>query len=319
MKDHPVLVIAGPTASGKTAVSVEVAKQLGGEIISADSMQIYDTIQIGTARPTLEEMQGIPHHLLGFLPLSESYSVAQYADDARAIILDLESRHKLPIFCGGTGLYLQAVLENIQYTKAETDFALRQTLLDEAARLGGEQMLEKLRKFDPETASILHPNDITRIVRAIEVYETSGQTISEQKKESKSVPSPYNALYLVLDFHNRETLYHRIHTRVDRMMENGLLDETKRVLGLPDGKTALQAIGYKELFPYLQGEISLEEAVENLKKSTRHYAKRQLSWFHHVEGAQSLYVDDYRSVSDLAHEIVNRFNDYLNERGENNE
>ncbi len=294
-------VIAGPTASGKTALAVELAKRLDGEIVSADSMQIYDGISIGTARPTTAEMQGVPHHLLGFLPLSAAYSVAQYVKDAKRVIAEIEGRGKLPVLCGGTGLYLQSLIENITFSDAAVSSEeLRRELRAQFEREGGAALLAALRAVDPETAQKLHENDVGRIIRALEVYRLTGHTISEQAACSRAVPADFDVCMLVLDFRDREKLYARINARVDSMVENGLLKEARTVLSGQFAPTAMQAIGYKELKPYFDGALSLEEALENLKKSTRHYAKRQLSWFRRMPQAQFLYVDDCARQEDLA-------------------
>ncbi len=302
------LAVAGPTASGKSALAIALAQRLGGEVVSADSMQIYDTISIGTARPSAEEMAGIPHHLLGFLPLSSPYSVAQYVNDAKAVIADVAKRGKLPILCGGTGLYMQSLIENVSFDREATqETALRDQLRARAEREGGEVLLRELHAVDPETAEKLHPNDIGRIVRALEVYLTTGRTITEQVKASRAEPPFFDTCLLVLDFRDRERLYDHIHRRVDVMMENGLLEEAERVLKSPFAPTAMQAIGYKELRPYFDGELSLEEALDNLKKSTRHYAKRQLSWFRRIPYAQFLYVDDYADIAALTDAAIKLF------------
>ncbi len=302
------LAVAGPTASGKSALAIALAQRLNGEVISVDSMQIYDTISIGTARPSAEEMMGIPHHLLGFLPLSSSYSVAQYVCDAKAVIADVAKRGKLPVLCGGTGLYMQSLIENVTFDQEATqETALRHQLRARAEREGGEALLQELRAVDPETAEKLHPNDKGRIVRALEVYLTTGRTIAQQVKASRAEPPFFDTCLLVLDFRDRQRLYDRIHRRVDSMLENGLLEEAERVLKSPFAPTAMQAIGYKELRPYFDGELSLEEALDNLKKSTRHYAKRQLSWFRRIPYAQFLYVDDYADISALADAAVKNF------------
>ena len=294
------LAIAGPTASGKTSLSVALAKALDGEVVSADSMQIYDTISVGTARPTTEEMQGVPHHLFGFLPLSEPYSVARYVQDAKAILTDVDGRGKLPILCGGTGLYLQSLIENIVFKEdAPQSEQLRAALKARALSEGGEVLLQELAAVDPQTAEKLHPNDHGRIIRALEVYHVTGKPISDQVAQSKSEPPAFDTCLLVLDYRQRSTLYERIHKRVDLMVKNGLLEEAQAVLSGPYAPTAMQAIGYKELKPYFDGELTLEEALDNLKKGTRHYAKRQLSWFRRMPYAKFLYVDDYPDADAL--------------------
>ena len=298
------LAIAGPTASGKSALAVELAKRLQGEVVSADSMQIYDTISIGTARVTPEEMQGVPHHLLGFLPLSSSYSVAQYVADAKRVLAEIDERGKLPVLCGGTGLYLQSLIENITFSEEATASPVREQLKQRIRQEGSETLLQELRQVDPDTAKNLHPNDHGRIIRALEVFLTTGNPISEQVRLSRQQPPEFDTCLIVLDFKNRETLYDRIHSRVDRMVDAGLLQEAKTVLSGPYAPTALQAIGYKELRPYFDGEIALEEALDNLKKGTRHYAKRQMSWFRRIPYAHTVYVDDHKNIDDLADSVM---------------
>ncbi len=310
------LAIAGPTASGKSALAVEIAKRLNGEIISADSMQIYDGIYIGTARPTEEEMQGIPHHLMGFLPLSAPYSVAQYMTDANRAIDEVNARGHLPIICGGTGLYMQSLIENIIFAEnATADPALRERLRDRAAKEGGEALLAELAQVDSVTAAKLHPNDLGRIIRALEVYYTNGITISEQVAQSRRHPATFDTCLIVLNFEQRERLYDRIHQRVDSMCENGLLEEAQTVLNSPYAPTAMQAIGYKELKPYFDGDIALDEALDNLKKSTRHYAKRQMSWFRRIPYAHTLCVDAYVSLSELTDAAIAIYKQHLREGG----
>lgn len=294
-ENRRLLVVAGPTASGKTALAVALAKRLDGEVVSADSMQVYAEPVIGTARPSVEEMDGVPHHLLGFLPLSERYSVARYAADARAVLDEIYMRGHQPLLCGGTGLYIQAVTENLAFSEETGDetLALRERLREELAANGGEAMLRRLAAVDAPTAARLHPNDNGRIVRALEVFEQTGVPMSEWIRRSKATPPPYNTCMLVLNFRNRAVLYDRIDRRVDEMLRQGLLDEAQKILRSPAAPTAMQAIGYKELAPYLAGERTLAEAVDNLKRETRRYAKRQLSWFRRAAGAHILYVDDY--------------------------
>lgn len=309
----PYPIIAGPTASGKTSVAVTLAKRLNGEVVSADSMQIYDEIHIGTARPLENEMQGVLHHLLGFLPLSESYSVARYIEDADRSFREILAREHTPILCGGTGLYIQSFSENIQFFEHEPSEELRARLKQRADDLGGEALLEELRAVDPETASRLHANDFHRIIRALEVFHTTGQTISEQARLSKAKPSPYDRCLFLLNYRNRDVLYDRIERRVDQMLNDGLLDEARRVYNDSPRATVLQAIGYKELLPYLSGEISLEEAVAQLKISTRHYAKRQLSWFRRMEGVRTIWMDDYADIDMTVDEICRQYSEFCEE------
>lgn len=306
MTKDKLIVVAGPTASGKTSLAVALATRLNGEVISADSMQVYNDLFIGTARPSEEEMAGIPHHLLGFLPLTERYSVARYTVDAKAAIADVVSRGKQPILCGGTGLYIQAVTENLAFSEEAGDetLALRQQLREEMDAVGGEEMLRQLAEADPETAARLHPNDHGRIIRALEVVRSTGVPMSEWVRRSKATPPPYDTRMLVLNVRDRAVLYDRIDQRVDMMLTDGLLEEAERVLASPEAPTAMQAIGYKELAPYFAGECPLEQAVENLKRETRRYAKRQLSWFRRIEGAHHLYIDDYETSAALIETAV---------------
>ncbi len=296
----PLLALAGPTASGKTALSVELAKRFSAEVICADSMQIYEGLSIGTARPTEEETENVPHHLFGFLSPEEAYSVARYAQDARRVIDEVQQRGYLPFLCGGTGLYLEAVLCNLQFADEPQDESVRARLKEELAAVGGEAMLNRLREIDAETAEKLHPNDHGRIVRALEVYALTGVTLTEQKRRSREVPSPYKSKLLILDYRNRQTLYDRIDRRVDVMLAEGLAQEATAFLSAGHAPTAMQAIGYKELIPWMTGEKSLAAAAEDLKQSTRRYAKRQLSWFRRMEDATFLYVDEYPSMTALA-------------------
>ena len=244
---QPLVVVAGPTASGKTALAVELARRLDGEVVSADSMQVYLPLRIGTARPTAEEMEGIPHHLLGFLPLCTSYSVAQYAADAHAAIARVGERGRLPILCGGTGLYIQ-VTDNLVFPERAGDPALRAALRGRAETEGGEGLLEELRAVDPDTAGRLHPHDVGRIVRALEVYAVTGRTITEQNRLSRRDGPRYRCAGLLLDFRDRQILYDRIGRRVDRMLEQGLLEEAERVLS-SDGDAGYRIQGTRPLFP----------------------------------------------------------------------
>ncbi len=306
-------IVAGPTASGKSGLAIRLARVLGGEVVSADSMQVYDTVHIGTARPLMEEMEEVPHHLLGFLPLDEQYSVARYMQDATAAFQDVFSRGSLPILCGGTGLYIQSFMENRQLLEQSGDSHLRKQLEQRAANESGAVLLQELAQVDPETASRLHENDIHRIVRALEVYYSTGKTITRQAELSLRKPSPYCGCLMVLNFRNRDTLYRRIEQRVDRMLDNGLLDEARTVLAQSKDATVLQAIGYKELLPYFDGVCDLSQAIQNLKTQTRHYAKRQLSWFRRMPQATMLYVDDYPDEDALLQEALRIYTTFCEE------
>ena len=279
-----ILCVVGSTASGKTSLAVELARQLDGEIVSCDSMQIYRGMNIGTATPTEEERRGIPHHLMDFVDPTDprGYSCADYVTDARRAVEDILSRGKLPILCGGTGLYLDAFLRGSSFDATAGDSALRAELCALAKREGAEALHAILEELDPETAAAVHPNNVKRVARAIEICRTTGRKKSELDRESREVESPYDATVLGLQYHNRELLYERINRRVDLMLEEGLVEETRRLRErevFAICQTAAQAIGYKELFPYLDGEATLDECVETLKMATRRYAKRQLTWF----------------------------------------
>ncbi len=303
MQNIPVLAVVGPTASGKTALAVELAKRLGGEIVSADSMQIYKGMDIASAKPTEAEKQGIPHHMMDFLSPETPYSVAEYVKAARACILEIHKRQKLPILVGGTGLYVDSLLTGTQFIETETDFDLRARLETEFDALGGEKMLEKLAAFDRDTAARLHPNNRKRIIRAFEVYTLTGKTMTEALAASREKPSPYTPCYIGIAYENREILYDRINRRADIMLENGLLAEARAFFqGTPD--TAAQAIGYKELKPYLDGVLSLDEAVENLKRATRNYAKRQITWFKRNPQIHWIYADTCSKQALLAQAIT---------------
>ena len=311
MKKIPLIVIAGPTASGKTALSVELAARLGAEIISADSMQIYKEMNIATAKPTEEEMRGIRHHLIDFLPTDKPFSVADYCELAHKAVEDIASRKKLPIVCGGTGLYIDSLTQNIQFEKTCSATDIRAELKQLAEEKGSAHLLEMLREIDPETAERLHENNLNRIIRAIEIYRTTGVTMSEQIKSSKLAGAPYDTLMLCLDYKDRGVLYERIDRRVDMMLESGLVGEAKRFASDPTLATSRQAIGYKELAPYFSGDISLDEAVENLKRSTRRYAKRQLTWFRRYENAVWLYPDEFSGLGALADKAEGIIKEFL--------
>ena len=298
--------IAGPTASGKTALAVKLAKRFNGEIISADSMQIYKGMDIATAKPSEEEKMGVPHHLMDFLDPGEAFSVADFVKLAHEAANDIASRGKLPVLCGGTGLYIRSFLENISFSEQPPDPELRKELEERFEKEGGEAMISYLRTFDPETADKLMPSNRKRILRAIELYTVSGVTMSEQMRASRSQPPKYDVTAILLTFRDREKLYERIDKRVDKMMEMGLLDETKRFYSGCFGKTAAAAIGYKELKPYLDGECTLDEAVKSLKTATRHYAKRQLTWFRRDEYMHPVEVDVSDDVFEEAVSIIQK-------------
>ncbi len=276
MEKIKLVSIVGPTASGKTGLSIEVAKKYGGEVVSADSMQIYKFMNIATAKPSVDEMDGIPHHLMDFLSPSEEYSVAQFVTNAKNAIVDINSRKKLPVLVGGTGLYVNSLLNNVCFTDAPIDEKLRENL----NKTGTDELLKILSEIDYESYEKLSvEKNHKRIARAVEIYYQTGKPKSQLDRESMSFESPYEPVKIGLTSSDRNYLYERINRRVDLMVEKGLLDEAKEILQLKLSSTASKAIGYKEFIPYFNNQVSLSECTEVLKRETRHYAKRQLTWF----------------------------------------
>lgn len=305
---NKVIVICGPTASGKTALAVELAKIYGGEVISADSMQIYTDMDIASAKPTPEEQQGIPHHLVGFLDPSESFSVADYVGLCDKCVRDILTRRKTPIICGGTGLYISSFVDNLTFDDSGQDFAFREEMRAFAEENGNAALLEKLREVDPETAAMLHENNVGRIIRALEVYHTTGHTISQAKEMSRQSPSPYEFVMLALDFERRELLHDRINRRVDDMVRRGLVEEARQCFNQPNRPTAAQAIGCKELYPYFRGERSLEDCIEELKLRTRQYAKRQMTWFRRDLRILRLNIGENAQMPEIVQKAINLIN-----------
>ena len=302
-----VLVIAGPTASGKTKIGVELAKRLNGEIISADSMQIYKHMNIGTAKPTINEMQNIPHHLIDFVEIGENFSVVQYKEMATRCIEDILSRGKVPIFVGGTGLYINSITEEIKYDEAAENKEIREKLEKIAETEGNERLYEKLKEVDIDTYNRLHINDTKRIIRALEVFEATGITITEHQKMSKEIEKKYDYKIVGL-WMERENLYNRINLRVDKMIEDGLENEARNIIEMikNNGKiTSFQAIGYKEFLKYFNGEVSLEDAITSIKQESRRYAKRQVTWFKRTNGLKWINVD--RDINDVINDIINYY------------
>lgn len=306
-----VAAVVGATASGKTALSVSLAQKLNGEVISADSMQIYKGLSISTAKPTEAEMCGVRHHLIDFAELNEDFSVAQYCDLAHKAISDISSRGKLPIVCGGTGLYIDSLLNNIIFADIPQDAALRDKLNAEFDSVGGDEMLRRLAEFDPETAAKLHAADKKRIVRGFEVYTLSGTTISEFNRRSRAFPDRYDYCIIGIGYRDRQKLYNRINRRVDVMLEAGLIDEAKKFYSEHSGKTSVQAIGCKELLPYLKREESLKVSVERLKQETRRFAKRQLTWFRQNAKIIWIYADECNSYNELVEHASNELKSHL--------
>jgi tRNA dimethylallyltransferase len=307
MERIPIVSVVGPTASGKTALAVELAIRLGGEVISADSMQIYRGMDIATAKPTAAEMRGVPHHLIDCIDPREGFSVARYCDMARPIIDEIRGRGRLPILCGGTGLYIDSLLGNMQFCEYETDPAIRTDLQRAYEERGVEYLLNVLRGFDPASADRLSQGrNPKRIIRAIEVYRASGMTQTQLNERQTAASSPYRAIKLGLTANDRQVLYERINRRVDRMMEDGLLEEAKCFYQSEQGDTAAAAIGYKELLPYLVGESDLDTCIESLKRATRRYAKRQLTWFGRDVQIHWFCIDEipFDEIADRAESII---------------
>lgn len=277
----PVIAVVGPTASGKTALSIELAKRLHGEIISCDSMQVYRGMDIGTAKPDEEERGGVPHHMIDIVDPDIEYNCSDYAEAAVKSVYDIFSRGKLPIFCGGTGLYLDSVLRGVRDDGAEKDPKFRDEMTKFALENGNAALHSKLREVDPDAADAIHPNNVRRVVRALEIFHTTGKTKTSLDEKSRQISPLFSPLIIGLTYGDRDILYKRIDERVDKMFEKGLEDEVRGLLEkgfLSENTTAGQAIGYKETAKFIRGEISLEEASEQIKLSTRHYAKRQITW-----------------------------------------
>lgn len=302
-----VIAVGGPTASGKTALSVGLAKAFGGEIINADSMQIYKNLDVGTAKPSIEERQGVPHYLLDFLPPETPYSVADFTAAADPLIQEITARGKLPLVVGGTGLYITSLLNGTAFAPEKTDPAIRARLQERAEAEGGAALYAELQSIDPDYAAQVHPNNLPRVIRALELYAATGRRMSEERVNARPAEPPYRSLCLCLTCRDRAVLYDRIERRVNLMLENGVLAEAKQVYDHRDTyRTAAQAIGYKEFFPYFEGTGSLDECTARLKQATRNYAKRQLTWFRRQNDAVWLYIDE-ENVLDRACELVREF------------
>ena len=302
-----MVAIGGPTATGKTALSVALAKEFGGEVINADSMQIYRGLDVGTAKPTAGERQGIPHHLMDFLPPEAPYSVADFTAAAAPLIEQMNSAGKLPIVTGGTGLYITSLMKGTAFAPEKTDPAIRARLQAEADEQGSAALYARLQEIDPAYAEKLHPNNLPRVIRALELFEATGRRMSEQQRAALAAEPPYRSLCICLTCRDRAELYRRIDRRVDSMLQNGVLEEAKLVYDNRETyRTAAQAIGYKEFFPYFAGEMSLNDCTNRLKQATRNYAKRQLTWFRHQADGVWLYVDE-EPPAPRAAELVRKF------------
>lgn len=305
MEKIPVLVIAGPTASGKTALAVELAKEYNGEVISADSMQIYKNLDIGSAKPTEDEMDGIPHHMLDIKEAWESFSVADFVTLAREKIVDIINRGKLPILAGGTGLYVNSLIDDVDFSDEDKDEKIREELNELLKEKGIDYMAEMLREIDPVSFEKIHKNNTKRVIRAIEFFKVNGYPISRQVEETKMKESRYNPLILMIS-RPRDYLYERIEKRVDIMLSCGLVDEVKTLMdmGITKKNQSMQGIGYKEVLDYLRGFSTYSEMVRILKRNTRHYAKRQITWFSRDDRA--IKID-----GDLSFEAKKKINDWL--------
>lgn len=308
----PVIAVVGPTASGKSALAVELALHFHGEVVSADSMQIYQDIPVGTAQPTEEEKKGIPHHLIAFQNLEQPFSVADYVDRAAHCISDIYQRGKIPVLVGGTGLYIRSLLENLQFPEQQSSLDLRKRLMARVADEGLESLWKELVNVDPACAEQVDSANMKRVVRALELYYATGMKMEERVAFSRSVPSPYQPFKIGLNFQNRQSLYKRIDSRVDQMVRNGLLQEAERVMALPSSVTARQAIGYKEFFAYFSGEQTLDQAIECLKTESRHYAKRQLTWFRKEEDIHWFYVDAFKESHMLVEAAIRETEEFFN-------
>ena len=306
-----IICIAGPTASGKTVLAATLSKELNGEVVSCDSMQVYRRMDIGTAKPTLEEMQGIPHHMIDVAEPWEDFSVSRYCEMAAPIVDDILSRGKTAVIAGGTGLYMDALIRGNAFAPFPAT-GVRERLEAQADAEGMEAMLSRLRAVDPDAARRLHLSDRKRILRALEVYLETGETITEHNRKTQAVPPRYSPLWLGLDFARRGELYRRIDLRVGLMLEQGLVEEIRRLLadGIPEKATAMQAIGYKEFVDALDGRCTIEEAADQVRQSSRRYAKRQLTWFRRNKAIHWLIRDTGdtgREILENARRIVSDF------------
>lgn len=304
MEKTKIICVVGATASGKTDLAVKLAKAVDGEIISADSMQVYKNMPIATAVATKEEQDGVPHHLVEFLDTDQTFSVADFVERAKVLIDEITARGRVPIVAGGTGLFVDSLVKNISFSQVGSNAEIR----NELAEKSNEELFEKLVELDPKSAEDIHPNNRKRVIRALELC-MSGTSKTEQNENSMLIDSPYDALYIGIGYKDRQKLYDRINKRVDLMLDAGLENEARQMLG-KQGLTARQAIGHKELQPYIDGNITLDEAVEGLKRETRRYAKRQLTWFRRNENINWLYADEM-SRDELVEKAVDLAKNHL--------
>jgi len=305
----PLIILTGPTAVGKTELSIALAKSIGGEIISADSMQVYKFMDIGTAKIRPDEMQGVPHHLIDILEPDVAFNVAMFKELAKAAVEEIYSRGHIPIVVGGTGFYIQALLYDIDFSEEDSNVSIRKELEDIVGEKGAEYLHELLREVDPESAEQIHANNVKRVIRALEYYRMHGEKISVHNAAERRKKSPYDFLYFVLT-NDRKVLYDRIEKRIDKMIEEGLISEVDNLLkkGYDNSLVSMQGLGYKELIPYLKEECSLEEAIYILKRDTRHFAKRQLTWFRRERDVRWLDKSQVSSEEEILKDILNTIN-----------
>lgn len=307
----PLLILTGPTAVGKTNLSIQLAKAVNGEIISADSMQVYRRMDIGTAKIKKEEMCGVPHHLIDICEPQEEYHVVRFATDARRLIREITGRGHVPVLVGGTGFYIQAVLYDIDFTETAEDTAYREELSEYARQYGAEALHARLAEADPASAEAIHANNVKRVIRALEFHRQTGTPISAHNEEQRKKETAYNSAYFVLT-EERSVLYQRIEKRIDKMIEEGLVEEVRSLMaeGCTAGMVSMQGLGYKEILSYLNGECTLSEAVSVLKRDTRHFAKRQLTWFKRERDVlwfdRGAYADEKAILAAMLSEAKNR-------------
>ena len=314
----PLIILTGPTAVGKTELSIALAKAVNGEIISADSMQVYKYMDIGTAKISPEEMQGVPHHLIDILEPDTAFNVTMFQKLAREALQGIYERGKIPVVVGGTGFYIQALLYDIDFSEETGDMSVRKTLERLAAERGPEYLHEALAKVDPESAEQIHANNVKRVIRALEYYRMHGEKISLHNENERQKKSPYDFFYFVLT-HDRQVLYDRIEKRIDLMVRQGLIEEVRGLMerGYDRSLVSMQGLGYKEIIPYLNGEYTLDEAIYVLKRDTRHFAKRQLTWFRRERDVQWLDKSRMSSENEILNEILSRIHrewSFTNER-----
>ena len=301
----PLIILTGPTAVGKTKASIGLAKALNGEIISADSMQVYKHMDIGSAKIRPEEMQGIKHYLIDELEPDEEFHVVRFQEMAKKALEEIYAKNKIPIVVGGTGFYIQALLYDIDFTENNEDNAYRKELEQLAMEKGAEVLHDMLRKVDPESAEVIHANNVKRVIRALEFYKQTGEKISEHNEQERAKTSPYDFCYFILN-DERERLYERINLRIDQMLADGLVDEVKNLKekGFTKDMVSMQGLGYKEILDYLNGNCTLEEAIYILKRDTRHFAKRQLTWFRRERDVIWISKNDYKYDEDIILDVI---------------